>query len=376
MKDALGYYEVLQVSTDADFETIKHSYRDLAKIWHPDSNHDERATDIFQKLSRAYDVVGNPQNRLVYDILSLVYNKENYPDIDSIAPYSDDDEGVDVCVVDLTEVISKIIGYKRSQKYKIATYKTALKLNAKVSLVNWLIGWWHHKGLFLNIKAISNNFKNPVSKQETLKIMLHNMIAYAKTSQNILSAKCAVRAKSMLSEQERKLVDEYISSLNVKVAPPKKWNEQGLKLSQLIVPTVLILALIIRVFGGNISESDMWKLFERKGSINYYQTVKTGYGESVDDVVVGKVISIPVNKSDDSQLYHLVEDTKIMYGPSDDFDVMKNISEGTTVRLTGITPDKKWARIMIDNGETGFVHHDVIKQGIGNEIPYESSIIE
>ena len=49
MKDALGYYELLQVSADADFDTIKHSYRDLAKIWHPDNNHDPKATDVFQK---------------------------------------------------------------------------------------------------------------------------------------------------------------------------------------------------------------------------------------------------------------------------------------------------------------------------------------
>ena len=174
-----------------------------------------------QKLSIAYDVVGNQQNRLIYDILSLVYNKENYPDIEAIAPYSDDDEGVDVCVVDLTEVISKIIGYKRAQKYKIATYKTALKLNAKVSLVNWLAGWWHHKGMFLNIKAIVHNFKNPVSKHETLKIMLHNMVAYAKKSQHVLSVKCAIKAKSMLAEQDKKLVDEFISGFNVRASAPK-----------------------------------------------------------------------------------------------------------------------------------------------------------
>ena len=32
MKDVLGYYEILQVPTDADIDTIKHTYRDLAKI--------------------------------------------------------------------------------------------------------------------------------------------------------------------------------------------------------------------------------------------------------------------------------------------------------------------------------------------------------
>ena len=41
MKDVLGYYQILQVATDADTETIKRSYRDLAKIWHPDNNQDK-----------------------------------------------------------------------------------------------------------------------------------------------------------------------------------------------------------------------------------------------------------------------------------------------------------------------------------------------
>ena len=114
MKDALGYYEILQVSSNADAETIKHSYRDLAKIWHPDSNHDANATDIFQKLSRAYDVVGNNQSRLIYDILSLVYTKENYPDISAMVPYTDDDNGVDVEVVNLKETISMFVKYKQN----------------------------------------------------------------------------------------------------------------------------------------------------------------------------------------------------------------------------------------------------------------------
>lgn len=65
-----------------------------------------------------------------------------------------------------------------------------------------------------------------------------------------------------------------------------------------------------------------------------------------------------------------------MYGPSADFDVIKILPAATTVRLTGYTPDNVWARVMIDNGETGFVYYEDIAQGIGKEIPFGSSIIE
>ena len=93
-------------------------------------------------------------------------------------------------------------------------------------------------------------------------------------------------------------------------------------------------------------------------------------------MVVGKVISIPVDKSDVSKLYHLSKESVIMYGPSDDFDSMKKLPAQTTVRLTGLTPDNVWARIMIDNGETGFIRMENLKNGIGKEIPFGSSITE
>ena len=65
-----------------------------------------------------------------------------------------------------------------------------------------------------------------------------------------------------------------------------------------------------------------------------------------------------------------------MYGPSSDFDIVKTLAEGTTVRLTGYTPDNIWGRILIDNGESGFVKLSDIEQGKGNDIPFGSAIIE
>ena len=87
-------------------------------------------------------------------------------------------------------------------------------------------------------------------------------------------------------------------------------------------------------------------------------------------------MSIPVDRSDISRLYHLQNDANVMYGPGDDFDVLKTLKSGTTVRLTGVTPDNVWSRIMIDNGEMGFVRTVNIVSGIGAEIPYGSQIFQ
>ena len=63
-----------------------------------------------------------------------------------------------------------------------------------------------------------------------------------------------------------------------------------------------------------------------------------------------------------------------MYGPSDKFDVLTTLSQGHTVRVTGISPDKVWMRIMLDNGDMGFVHSADLVEGIGSPIPVNSQI--
>lgn len=379
MTDALEYYKLLQVNQDADEETIKRAYRDLAKIWHPDYNKSPDATDIFQKLSVAYDILGNDKSRLIYDILSLVYTKDNYPDVDAMTPFKDQGEGINLRATNLKSVKAWFGAYKISSEIKIVTYPEALRLSGKIALLNWLAGWWHPKAFFSNIKALKNNFSHPLSQNESCKILIHNMIAFAKDSHYVEAAKCGLQAQKFLASADKDLVAKFLAGLNVKVACPKSWNTLGIKLVQLIVPFILVILFLLPAAGkyANLSEADLWGLFSSKQEIDYYQQVKFGDGrESVDDVVVGKIMSIPIDKSDNSQLYHLTKDSKVMYGPSADFDVIKTLSKSTTVRLTGYTPDNVWARVMIDNGETGFVYFEDITQGIGKEIPFGSAIID
>ncbi len=379
MKDALGYYQILQVSPTAGFEEIKRSYRDLAKRWHPDYNKDRDTTDIFQELSVAYETLSNEDSRRIYDILSQVYGKENYPDIESMTLFKDGDEGVAVRAVNLHEVRAWFAGYRSGSSFTAAAYPRALRLTAKTAVLNWLAGWWHPKAFLANIKALRDNFKYPLSRQESLRILLHNMIVYAREGQTVPSRKCGLQALELAPVENRPVIEAFIDGLNVKAARPKNWNILALRCSQLIVPVILLAAIMFPAAGSylNLSEAELWSLFSQKDEIDYYQQVNFGGGqESVDDVVVGKIMSIPVDKSDSSKLYHLLKESKIMYGPSADFDVIKILPAATTVRLTGYTPDNVWARVMIDNGETGFIYYEDIAQGIGKEIPFGSSIIE
>lgn len=62
------YYEVLQVSRDADGSTIKKSYRKLAIKFHPDKNPDDpEAEDKFKEIGEAYEILMDDQKRAAYD---------------------------------------------------------------------------------------------------------------------------------------------------------------------------------------------------------------------------------------------------------------------------------------------------------------------
>lgn len=56
------YYKILNVSKDADDNTIKKAYRKLAIIHHPDKNpNDEQAAERFKDIGEAYETLSDPQ---------------------------------------------------------------------------------------------------------------------------------------------------------------------------------------------------------------------------------------------------------------------------------------------------------------------------
>lgn len=61
-------YRVLQVSQDADDQAIKRAYHTLAMKWHPDKNSNPSANEMFQNITRAYDILKDPEQRKKYDL--------------------------------------------------------------------------------------------------------------------------------------------------------------------------------------------------------------------------------------------------------------------------------------------------------------------
>ena len=61
-----NYYEILQVPYNADEKEIKSAFRKLAKKYHPDVS--GRMGDDFIRISRAFEVLGDPARRRLYNL--------------------------------------------------------------------------------------------------------------------------------------------------------------------------------------------------------------------------------------------------------------------------------------------------------------------
>ena len=91
-----SYYDVLAVRRDADSRQLRRAYRSACRQWHPDKNAHPRATQKFQQVKEAYDVLSNGLSRIQYDLaldiqeLGLSFSKPEPPaDADGVDGYPD-----------------------------------------------------------------------------------------------------------------------------------------------------------------------------------------------------------------------------------------------------------------------------------------------
>jgi molecular chaperone DnaJ len=64
----VDYYELLEISKDADKSALKKAYRKMAMKYHPDKNPDDtEAEEKFKAVNEAYQVLSDDEKRSIYD---------------------------------------------------------------------------------------------------------------------------------------------------------------------------------------------------------------------------------------------------------------------------------------------------------------------
>ena len=373
-KDALGYYNILEVDYNADEHTIKLKYREKAKFWHPDHNESDNALEVFQKLSVAYDILKDVKTRAMYDVLSMVYKKEEFPDFNTIKIYKTNDgiENPFLRVFKVEKFTNK--GFKTENL--VCSFDDAVKIFKETTKINWTKGWIKAKE---NIKAIKNNRENiNKNNDDNFKMLVHNAVAYFKDGKKDKAFISAREAILYANNEQKDLLESFSYLLDNVNYTPFIWDYEYLKNIQLnfvkkicVVVGVAVAILLTNFVFNNLPQN------ENKSIItDYYQEVRFYSGDTVDDMVLSKVFNIPVDLTDDKMLFYLKSATNIMHGPDENFDVLVRANKNQTVRVTGYTPDETWYRVMIDDGNMGFVKKELLKKGLGDPIPENSKIIE
>lgn len=377
--DPLGYYRCLNADYNTDEKNLKINYREQAKFWHPDHNKSENALEEFQKISIAYEVLKDAKTRTIYNLLALVYDVSNFPDMKSLKLYksANGDENPFLRVFNLQRIVWNKHPEIQEEKL-IGTFADAQKFISAITRHNWLKGWWSPKAAALTVKALKNNFygigKNTA---DNFKMLVHNAAAFYDFGKVDKAKLSALQALEYAAPEQKEFLQRFIELLPPVNTIIPQWDYSRLKKIQLKIPLAAVAAAAIAgiVLIAPLLLQLLPETTEKSDKIAYYQQVKFNSGaKTVDDVVVSKIFNIPVDTYDTKMLYHLKYEAKIMYGPSDEFDVLATGKRGQTVRVTGYTPDKEWFRVMLDNGEMGFITKQNLKKGIGTEIPTGSKI--
>ncbi len=139
----IDYYEALQLSSNADIDTIERVFRHLAKKFHPD-NTQSADNDRFQLILNAYQTLTNPENRAGYDIKYQEYwnHKWSLTSEASAGTAIGDD-------LEIRETLLSLLYIQRRRNMKdpgIGEYEVARLLCKPIELVEFHVWYLKAKG--------------------------------------------------------------------------------------------------------------------------------------------------------------------------------------------------------------------------------------
>jgi curved DNA-binding protein len=137
----IDYYDLLQLSSNADTDTIERVFRHLARKFHPD-NKESGDTDKFRVIVEAYRTLSKPVSRAGYDVKYQDYWNRKWKVVSEAgngARFDDDSEN--------RESLLSILYVQRRRDMKkpgLGDYELARLLSIPLELVEFHV--WYLKG--------------------------------------------------------------------------------------------------------------------------------------------------------------------------------------------------------------------------------------
>ncbi|CAD5126176.1 unnamed protein product [Dimorphilus gyrociliatus] len=79
----VNFYDILQISPKASQSQVKKAFYKLSKTYHPDVNKSKEAKEKYIKITEAYEILGNSDQRKMYDERFEIYEvKEAMKNVD------------------------------------------------------------------------------------------------------------------------------------------------------------------------------------------------------------------------------------------------------------------------------------------------------
>ncbi|KAK3156876.1 hypothetical protein QOZ80_2AG0113240 [Eleusine coracana subsp. coracana] len=156
-EDGRELYALLHLSPDASDEEIRRAYRKFAQIYHPDKYQDPQmkdvATENFQRIRDAYEILSDENKRQIYDI----YGMEGLTSGLELGPKLNKPE-------EIKEQLERLRRRKEEEKLFIHTRSTG-SIVANFSIPQYLDGYGIMRGM-----GMSSEVELPVSKKNTVTV--------------------------------------------------------------------------------------------------------------------------------------------------------------------------------------------------------------
>jgi curved DNA-binding protein CbpA len=120
----VDYYEILEISPNANSGTIERMFRYLAQRYHPD-NQETGDRPHFDAVMEAYDTVKDPGKRAQYDVIHKNHSRFRW----KLAEEASDNKGIELDV-DMQNKLLSILYVRRRQNVSDPGLGDILRLNA------------------------------------------------------------------------------------------------------------------------------------------------------------------------------------------------------------------------------------------------------